>query len=390
MNRWKRYCFIAASSIFLFLMIKVLHNMIVVKLDGHKSEPMQQQQRQTLPGAVWEHLEKILRESEGTGLQKDTFWPISNESVSKAFQFLEEMSHNSLERRKKFAYVIYYNNKSQSKEYFMYCLALIQSWKWSNSRFPLVVMSTLTSKMPKKVEQMLTKLGVQKIHYIADDLPNVRTWSSNWDKAFFKLYALRLTQYEKVLLLDVDTIILQNTDEIFGYETPAAALEPCRGCAVHPKRGLGEGLNGGVYLLKPSMEDYVHLKNTVIGLWHNTIPKGDQQIMLYLWTKTREQGGLAERYHLLPFIYNTSPYECPDLKISDTFPAAVPPSFNMTLDAKIVHFIWFPKPIEKREIIDPYSCAEYPYAYHKQCTREALDILNLKEDDISAMLKSFE
>jgi alpha-N-acetylglucosamine transferase len=362
--------------------------MIVVKQQD-KSKIKAEAVQQTLPAPVWEHLDLILRESEATGLQKNTFWPPSNESVSKAFQFLENIRHNS-ERRNKFAYVIYYNNKSRSKEYFIYCLALIQSWKRSNSIFPLVVMSTLTAKMPKKVEHMLTKLGVKKIHYIADDMPNVKTWSSNWDKAFFKLYALRLTQYEKVLLLDVDTIILQNTDEIFGYETPAAALEPCRGCAVHPKRGLGEGLNGGVYLLKPSLQQYVHLKNTVIGLWHNVIPKGDQQIMLYLWTKAREQGGLSERYHLLPFIYNTSPYECPDLNIVDTFPAALPPSFNMTLHAKIVHFIWFPKPIEKKEIIDPYSCSEYPYLYHKQCAREALDFLQLKEDDIPALLRNFE
>lgn len=105
----------------------------------------------------------------------------------------------------------------------------------------------------------------QKLSF-QDDQPH------RFDKVFTKLRVLALTDFAKVLMMDIDLIVLGNIDELFELQTPAALRrgmndtrwplktgDPIEGRpffggrASDPKWswGQGTGINAGVMLLQP-------------------------------------------------------------------------------------------------------------------------------------------
>lgn len=84
---------------------------------------------------------------------------------------------------------------------------------------------------------------------------------------FTKLRALEQTEFSKVILMDLDTIVVQSIDELFGYTAPSALFRGNEYAAAGTKRagetlfnkGTGSprgGINAGVMLLAPSSEDF--------------------------------------------------------------------------------------------------------------------------------------
>ena len=90
---------------------------------------------------------------------------------------------------------------------------------------------------------------------------------------FNKLNAWGLTEFEKVILLDVDTLVLKPLDELFGSETPMAMFRGNNntpmGCTREPgtffnRRGKAKfGINAGVISLKPSAVDLGNMSETI-------------------------------------------------------------------------------------------------------------------------------
>jgi lipopolysaccharide biosynthesis glycosyltransferase len=84
--------------------------------------------------------------------------------------------------------------------------------------------------------------------------------------AFTKFHALNLTQFDKVVVLDADTICSNNPDAIFQVQAPAAICTAIKnnnaahGKPVDPKiveKAYKEnGMPGNVYLFKPSKVDW--------------------------------------------------------------------------------------------------------------------------------------
>ena len=66
---------------------------------------------------------------------------------------------------------------------------------------------------------------------------------------FSKLHAWRLTQYNKCVFLDADTLVLQNVDELFDREELSAA----------PDIGWPDCFNSGVFVFVPSEETFSNL-----------------------------------------------------------------------------------------------------------------------------------
>ena len=84
---------------------------------------------------------------------------------------------------------------------------------------------------------------------------------------FTKLRALEQTEFSKVILMDLDTIVVQSIDELFGYTAPSALFRGNEYAAAGTRRagktlfnkGTGSprgGINAGVMLLAPSSEDF--------------------------------------------------------------------------------------------------------------------------------------
>lgn len=95
---------------------------------------------------------------------------------------------------------------------------------------------------------------------------------------FTKLHILRLVNYDKVALVDLDIMPIRNYDSIFGIETPAGILEaprsyfdnfskPCHGHNLklgdlipHQYTDIdtktGADINAGLWLFKPDIEEF--------------------------------------------------------------------------------------------------------------------------------------
>jgi len=108
----------------------------------------------------------------------------------------------------------------------------------------------------------------QKLSF-QDDQPH------RFDKVFTKLRVLALTDFAKILLMDIDLIVMDNIDELFDLPAPAALRRGMNDSrwplktgdsvdgrpffggrdASNPKWswGQGTGINAGVMLLQPSM-----------------------------------------------------------------------------------------------------------------------------------------
>jgi glycogenin glucosyltransferase len=107
---------------------------------------------------------------------------------------------------------------------------------------------------------------------------------------FTKLHCWRLTQYEKCVFLDADTLIIQNCDELFERPEFAAA----------PDIGWPDLFNSGVFVFVPSNDTYQKLVE--FGTQHGTFDGGDQGLLNLYFSTWREM----DASHRLPFIYNVT------------------------------------------------------------------------------------
>ncbi|KAH7720152.1 UVT-5 protein [Aphelenchoides avenae] len=136
---------------------------------------------------------------------------------------------------------------------------------------------------------------------------------------FTKLHCWRLTQYEKAVFLDADTLVVRNSDELFERPQIAAA----------PDIGWPDCFNTGVFVFVPSIETYRELLN--FALTHGSFDGGDQGLLNEFFG---DWWSLPPA-HRLPFIYNVS------RAITYTYAPALK---RFADQIKIVHFLGREKP----------------------------------------------
>ncbi|KAK4533474.1 hypothetical protein CCYA_CCYA17G4356 [Cyanidiococcus yangmingshanensis] len=114
-----------------------------------------------------------------------------------------------------------------------------------------------------------------------------------WERSTFdKLSIWELTEFEKVLFLDADALVLGPLHELFQYEEMAAARS-------------GYGLfNSGVMVIRPDPHTYQALRNCLLGEeWRSRytrgypFPYGDQPLLNYFFEDT---------FIEMPTVYNTT------------------------------------------------------------------------------------
>ncbi|KAJ3367778.1 Glycogenin-1 [Allomyces arbusculus] len=138
------------------------------------------------------------------------------------------------------------------------------------------------------------------------------------DVTLTKLHVWTLTQYEKVVFLDADTLVLMGIDELFDREELSAA----------PDCGWPDIFNSGVFVLRPSMDTFHRLVAFASerGSWDG----GDQGLLndfFASWATTPDRR--------LPFVYNVTP----------TSVYTYAPAFQRFQDdIKVVHFAGPSKP----------------------------------------------
>lgn len=141
-------------------------------------------------------------------------------------------------------------------------------------------------------------------------------------RQFNKFRIWQLTEYEKLVYIDLDTLVVENVDELFDHPDVSAA----------PDILTGDKFNSGVLVFKPSM-DFADMFQRSVE--HNTIfsyNKGDQGIL----NRIHDDWFSQDIRHRLPTKYNflkmfPDHYNPPDWFDQNTVESFVGPP-------KIVHF----------------------------------------------------
>ncbi|XP_059615217.1 glycogenin-1 isoform X5 [Phlebotomus argentipes] len=136
---------------------------------------------------------------------------------------------------------------------------------------------------------------------------------------FTKLHCWNLTQFDKCVFLDADTLVLQNCDELFEREELSAA----------PDVGWPDCFNSGVFVFRPSQDTFGKLLDFAVKA--GSFDGGDQGL-LNLYFADWAHGDMGRH---LPFLYNTC---------STATYSYLPAFKQFGRDVKILHFIGTSKP----------------------------------------------
>ena len=165
-------------------------------------------------------------------------------------------------------------------------LALGQGLRRSGTKHDLVLMHT--DDVPLSSCSILGQVWTLKqVEFIDADVGLFSMKGGRFDGVFTKLHALGLTEYEKVLMMDIDIVVMKCPDELFELRAPAAM---CRGRsdAEHGswidgrlffEGDLDEydrsfewmqhgGINAGVMLLAPDADLYARALREVTAECH--------------------------------------------------------------------------------------------------------------------------
>ncbi|XP_063928656.1 mucin-5AC-like isoform X2 [Zophobas morio] len=205
--------------------------------------------------------------------------------------------------------------------YSLGALVLANSLKQLGTSHQLVVLVTpgVTNAMRQKLSATFNV--VQEVNILdSKDETNLRLLKRpELGVTFTKLHCWRLTQFDKCVFLDADTLVLRNCDELFDREELSAA----------PDVGWPDCFNSGVFVYRPSNETYEKLVQ--FALEKGSFDGGDQGL-LNLYFSDWATKDISKH---LPFIYNMCSTACYSY---------LPAFKQFGVDAKIIHFIGSSKP----------------------------------------------
>lgn len=98
---------------------------------------------------------------------------------------------------------------------------------------------------------------------------------SHWIKTFFKINIFNLTQYDKIIYLDADMLIMKSLSELINKNTISAVDDG----DFMLLEDFHEGLNSGLMVLKPSKKDYQQMINIISQVEKKREVFGDQNVI---------------------------------------------------------------------------------------------------------------
>jgi hypothetical protein len=174
---------------------------------------------------------------------------------------------------KKYAYVVLLTKI----EYFPGALVLAESLCTLGTEADLVIL--VSSNIPESIKMILRRF-YSKIIQIKR-VPNI-------DEKYNKLQALTLTEYNKVIVIDIDTIVLKYPDYLFTLDTPAVYMNE----GGSGGGGEGSGVYSGLYVLTPSISIYNKIMDTI------TNERGYKETINYIFTKVSKYNSIINSKYL--------------------------------------------------------------------------------------------
>jgi glycogenin glucosyltransferase len=217
----------------------------------------------------------------------------------------------------KFAWVTLATNDSYS----LGALVVASSLKRVNTAHELVVLVTpgVSETMKAKLRSVFNLVEEVNVLDSQDAAHLALLKRPELGITFTKLHCWRLTQYEKCVFLDADTLVLQNSDELFEREELSAA----------PDVGWPDCFNSGVFVYRPSSDTFGKLVE--FATTKGSFDGGDQGLLNQFFSDWATKD-ITKR---LPFTYNTT----------TTAVYSYIPAFKQYGDnLKILHFIGNVKP----------------------------------------------
>lgn len=124
-------------------------------------------------------------------------------------------------------------------------IALHESLKQVESSYSLWV--SLSTNIPNNVDDQLKQLGMHVVRLPESlEIPTaLKKKSGHWGNTFDKLHLFGLTNFDKMVYLDSDMIVLTNIDELFDKPHMSAVAA---GHLIHPE---WKRLNSGLMVIEP-------------------------------------------------------------------------------------------------------------------------------------------
>lgn len=178
--------------------------------------------------------------------------------------------------------------------------ALYYSLKRVRSQYGLTVLIPDTSS--DRLREKLKSLGVSTLEVPLLEL-NKEMHNANpmahWSNTFFKLQIFNLTQFDKIVYLDLDMIVLQNIDDLFEKKHMSAVAA---GKCIYDDWKYG--LNSGMLVVEPNQTEYKEILECIVPVCEKLLQEGrgfgDQDILKHYYSDWYERKGLS-----LDEIYNT-------------------------------------------------------------------------------------
>ena len=177
-------------------------------------------------------------------------------------------------------------------------LVLKHSLNKVNSKYPLYCMIT-----PNISLEVIEKLKLYNIEPITIDKLNIKDGIANsvkedkflhWNNCWDKLNIFKLIQFEKMVFLDADMLVLQNIDKLFDKPNMSAATDGIYVYGEHREKDL----NAGLMVIEPNIKTFNDILTFI-----NTLPEGIYQDQIVLqkyfsnWGNNKELH-LSEEYNL--------------------------------------------------------------------------------------------
>jgi glycogenin len=169
-----------------------------------------------------------------------------------------------------------------------------RSLKASGTRESMVVMAT--ADISRRARDTLAAQGwtIRDIEPLSNANPTTVPLFPRFNHVFAKLRAWQLTEFDKVVLLDADTLVLQNVDDLFHRPDFAAA----------PDFLLPDRFNSGVMVLDPSAAMFQRMIDALGGA--ESYDGGDQGFLNSFfanWYAMPPAHRLPAGYNLFHFIF---------------------------------------------------------------------------------------
>lgn len=209
-------------------------------------------------------------------------------------------------------------------------LVLYESLRKTNPKYPFLCL--VSSNVSDATIGELKKRNIAyKVKELVDVSELVGSPMNGWDYTYFKFRIFELEEYEKVVYLDSDMIVMNNIDELFDEEPIAACSD---GYQFTGKKDNADcGCNSGLLVIKPDKTLFEKLI-AKIPAYIKSGRSGDQGIL----------SKFLEGDRWLPEIYNMTPNmvdkACYRTKYYD---------FKYK-DVKVFHFIWRFKPFMTNQL----------------------------------------